>query len=94
MHAYVCVHVVMVFLTINVHTYYLCTFVYVQFSQHTLCDYVHMMGGSIRKEITSSVTHVVAHSVSGSKYKMAVGFGTPIMSEQWVTKAWESKDTV
>lgn len=61
---------------------------------HTLCDYVHMMGGSIRKEITSSVTHVVAHSVSGSKYKMAVGFGTPIMSEQWVTKAWESKDTV
>ena len=63
-------------------------------SQHTLCDYVHMMGGSIRKEMTNSVTHVVAHAVNGSKYKKAVGLGTPIMSEQWVTKAWESRDTV
>ena len=28
------------------------------------------MGASIRKDMTSSVTHVVAHSVSGSKYKV------------------------
>ena len=28
------------------------------------------MGASICKDMTSSVTHVVAHSVSGSKYKV------------------------
>ena len=28
------------------------------------------MGGIIRKEITSTVTHVVAHSVFGLKYKV------------------------
>ena len=28
------------------------------------------MGASIRKDITSSVTHIVAYSVSGSKYKV------------------------
>ena len=38
--------------------------------QHCLCSLAHLMGASIRKDITSSVTHIVAHSVSGSKYKV------------------------
>lgn len=37
--------------------------------QHGVCSKAHLMGASIRKDMTSSVTHVVAHSVSGSKYK-------------------------
>lgn len=40
--------------------------------QHCLCSLAHLMGASIRKDITSSVTHIVAHSVSGSKYKVYV----------------------
>lgn len=59
---------------------------------HDLCGLVHMMGASIRKEITSSVSHVVAHSVSGSKYKVAVGLGTPIMSEEWVHQCWKNRN--
>ena len=39
-------------------------------SQHSVCNKAHLMGASIRKDMTSSVTHVVAHSVSGSKYKV------------------------
>lgn len=60
--------------------------------QHNLCNRVHMMGGSIRKDMTGSVTHVVAHTVSGSKYKVAVGLETPIMSEEWVMKAWDARN--
>lgn len=36
-----------------------------------LCSHAHFMGASIRGDINSSVTHIVAHSVSGSKYKVA-----------------------
>lgn len=39
-------------------------------SQHQLCSFVHLMGGSVRKDVVSSVTHVVANTVFGSKYKV------------------------
>ncbi|CAI8002154.1 Protein ECT2 [Geodia barretti] len=61
---------------------------------HSVCSKAHLMGASIRKDMTSSVTHVVAHSVSGSKYKVAVGLGTPIMSEQWVNECWAHRDNI
>lgn len=38
--------------------------------QHHLCNFVHLMGGSVRKEMINSVTHVVANTVFGSKYKV------------------------
>ncbi len=38
--------------------------------QKVLCNLAHLMGASVRKDITGSVTHVVAHSVSGSRYKV------------------------
>ena len=38
--------------------------------QHHLCNFVHLMGGSVRKDIVNSVTHVVANTVFGSKYKV------------------------
>ncbi|XP_065888931.1 protein ECT2-like isoform X2 [Dysidea avara] len=58
---------------------------------HQLCSLVHLMGGSVRKDVISSVTHVVANTVFGSKYKAAVCFNTPIMSEKWIRTCWESR---
>lgn len=48
----------------------MCNF-YVHF-QHHLCNFVHSMGGSVRKEMINSVTHVVANTVFGSKYKVTM----------------------
>ena len=37
---------------------------------HHLCSLAHLMGASIRKDMAATVTHVVAHVVQGSKYKV------------------------
>lgn len=37
---------------------------------HHLCLLAHLMGASIRKDMVAGVTHIVAHAVSGSKYKV------------------------
>ena len=39
-------------------------------SLHELCCLAHLMGASIRKDIVPNVTHIVAHTVNGSKYKV------------------------
>ena len=39
----------------------------------SLCSQAHFMGASIRGDINSAVTHIIAHSVSGSKYKVWCG---------------------
>ncbi|ESN90724.1 hypothetical protein HELRODRAFT_70830 [Helobdella robusta] len=57
-----------------------------------LVDLVHRMGGSIRREFSSRVTHLVANSTSGDKYRAAVGMGTRVMSEEWIHKCWELKE--
>ena len=35
-----------------------------------LADLVHHMGGSIRKDFSSRVTHLVANATSGNKYRV------------------------
>ena len=35
-----------------------------------LCSLSHQMGASVRSDVGPSVTHIVAHSVSGSKYQV------------------------
>ena len=52
------------------------------------------MNGSIRKEMDRKVTHLVANSLGGEKYKYATTFNIPIMSESWVTSAWENRHVV
>ena len=52
---------------------------------------VHLMGGAVRKEIGMGVTHLVAHSVLGTKYQLALSFGTCMMSEQWVQRVFETR---
>ncbi|KAJ7392798.1 Protein T2 [Desmophyllum pertusum] len=57
-----------------------------------LCNLVHHMGGSIRREFSGRVTQLVANSILGQKYRAAVSLGTTIMTEQWVKKCWERRN--
>lgn len=52
---------------------------------------VQNMGGSIRKEMSVSVTHLIAQGVGGKKYQYAITFRVPVMSESWVFSAWEKR---
>ncbi|KAM4738952.1 LOW QUALITY PROTEIN: protein ECT2 [Anableps anableps] len=59
-----------------------------------LVNLVHHMGGTIRKDFSTKVTHLVAYSTHGEKYRLAVCMGTPILSPSWIQKAWEKRDDV
>ncbi|XP_064615176.1 protein ECT2-like [Liolophura sinensis] len=60
-----------------------------------MADLIHHMGGSIRKDfIPSKVTHLVANCTGGSKYRYAFSCGTPIMNDEWVSKAWSMRDDI
>lgn len=59
-----------------------------------LCNLVHHMGGSIRREFSGRVTQLVANSIHGEKYRAAVSLGTAIMTEQWVAKCWERRHEI
>ncbi|XP_046713826.1 protein ECT2 isoform X2 [Silurus meridionalis] len=59
-----------------------------------LVNLVHHMGGTIRKDFSAKVTHLIAHSTHGEKYRLAVCMGTPILTPDWIHKAWEQKDNV
>lgn len=52
------------------------------------------MGGSIRKEMEYKITHLVANYPSGDKYQYASTFNIPVMSESWITSAWENRHVV
>ena len=52
------------------------------------------MGGSIRKEIVSKVTHLIANSCGSEKYRYAITFRVPIMSVGWVHNAWAMRTQV
>ncbi|KDR08513.1 protein ECT2 [Zootermopsis nevadensis] len=52
---------------------------------------IHNMGGSIRRDMVSKVTHLIANSCGGDKYQYAVTFRVPVMSETWVHDMWEKR---
>uniref|UniRef100_A0A5S6R1H6 Protein ECT2 n=1 Tax=Trichuris muris TaxID=70415 RepID=A0A5S6R1H6_TRIMR len=54
-------------------------------------DLVHYMGGSVRRSITLSVTHIVASTTQSAKYRLAVGLGKRAMHEDWILKTWEKR---
>ncbi|KAM3876220.1 protein ECT2 [Diretmus argenteus] len=60
----------------------------------SLVNLVHHMGGTIRKDFSTKVTHLIAYSTHGEKYKLAVCMGTPILTPSWIHKAWERRDDV
>lgn len=53
-----------------------------------LIQLIHNMGGSIRKDMVSKVTHLVAHKCGGDKYQYALTFRVPVMAASWVHNAW------
>ncbi|KAM9604738.1 protein ECT2 isoform 2-T3 [Trichechus inunguis] len=57
-----------------------------------LVTLVHHMGGVIRKDFNSKVTHLVANYTQGEKFRVAVSLGTPIMKPEWIYKAWERRN--
>nr|XP_043900601.1 protein ECT2 isoform X2 [Solea senegalensis] len=57
-----------------------------------LVNLVHHMGGTIRKDFSTKVTHLIAYSTNGEKYRLAVCLGTPILTPSWIHKAWERRD--
>ncbi|KAK3094448.1 hypothetical protein FSP39_001856 [Pinctada imbricata] len=57
-----------------------------------MVDLIHHMGGSLRKDISAKVTHLVSNCTDGEKYRFAVSFGTPIMSSEWIYKTWAERD--
>ncbi|XP_061095254.1 protein ECT2 [Conger conger] len=59
-----------------------------------LVSLVHHMGGTIRKDFSAKVTHLIAHSTHGEKYRLAVCMGTPILTPQWIHQAWERRNEV
>ncbi|XP_076879507.1 protein ECT2 isoform X5 [Brachyhypopomus gauderio] len=59
-----------------------------------LVNLVHHMGGIIRKDFSTKVTHLVAQSTHGEKYRLAVCMGTPILTPDWIRKAWDRKDDI
>ncbi|KFV13738.1 Protein ECT2 [Pterocles gutturalis] len=59
-----------------------------------LVTLVHHMGGIIRKDFSSKVTHLVANSTHGDKFRIAVSLGTPIVKAEWIHKAWEKRNEI
>lgn len=59
-----------------------------------LVNLVHHMGGTIRKDFSTKVTHLIAYSTHGEKYRLAVCMGTPILTPNWILQAWERRDEV
>ncbi|XP_027025772.2 protein ECT2 isoform X2 [Tachysurus fulvidraco] len=59
-----------------------------------LVNLVHHMGGTIRKDFSAKVTHLIAYSTHGEKYRLAVCMGTPILTPDWIHKAWEHKENI
>ena len=46
---------------------------------HHLCCLAHLMGASIRMDMVPAVTHIVARTVNGSKYKVSI----PMLANVW-----------
>ncbi|XP_071452126.1 protein ECT2 [Hetaerina americana] len=57
-----------------------------------LISLIHHMGGSIRKDLGSKVTHLIANCCGGDKYQYALTFRVPVMSEAWVHHCWERRN--
>lgn len=55
---------------------------------------IHNMGGSIRRDMVSKVTHLIANTCGGDKYQYAVTFRVPVMGEKWVHAMWEKRNEI
>ncbi|KAM8980428.1 DNA topoisomerase 2-binding protein 1 isoform X1 [Sarcophilus harrisii] len=51
--------------------------------------YVQMMGGRVCRDLSISVTHLIAGEVGSKKYLVAANLGKPIMLPSWVQELWK-----
>lgn len=56
-----------------------------------LITLIHQMGGSIRKDMSSKVTHLISNVCFGVKYQYAVTFRLPVMNSEWVFWSWNQR---
>lgn len=59
-----------------------------------LVDLIHAMGGSIRKDLNTRVTHLICNQSTGEKYQYAMTFRLIVIRSNWVHKAWERRSEV
>lgn len=59
-----------------------------------LVDRIHSMGGSIRKDLSTRVTHLICNHSSGEKYQYAMTFRLNVIRTEWVHEAWNKRDEV
>lgn len=57
-----------------------------------LVNLIHSMGGSIRKDLNSKITHLICTSSSGDKYQYAMLFRLTVIRACWVYDAWERRN--
>uniref|UniRef100_A0A0K8TS04 Putative guanine nucleotide exchange factor pebble n=1 Tax=Tabanus bromius TaxID=304241 RepID=A0A0K8TS04_TABBR len=57
-----------------------------------LVNLIHSMGGSIRKDMNSKVTHLICNASGGEKYQYAKTFRLAVVRSEWVYSAWEKRD--
>nr|CAH7740851.1 unnamed protein product [Callosobruchus chinensis] len=56
-----------------------------------LVPLIHHMGGSIRKDMSTKVTHLIANVCGGDKYQYAATFKLPVMNLQWIHHSWDRR---
>ena len=49
-----------------------------------ISELIQLMGGTVLKDLTSSVTHLVAGEVGSKKYRVACSLNQPILLPEWV----------
>lgn len=57
--------------------------------QEEVHKYVQMMGGHVCKDLSISVTHLIAGEVGSKKYLVAANLKKPILLASWVKTLWE-----
>ncbi|KAL9928039.1 protein ECT2-like [Glossina fuscipes fuscipes] len=58
-----------------------------------LVNFIHAMGGGIRKDIMNvGLTHLISTHSGGDKYEYAKTFGLTVVRPAWVYAAWEQRD--
>ncbi|XP_055380892.1 protein ECT2 [Condylostylus longicornis] len=58
-----------------------------------LVNLIHSMGGSIRKDMNSKVTHLICNATGGKKYEYAMTFRLAVVRPDWVHEAWKNKES-
>ncbi|XP_039964788.1 protein ECT2 isoform X1 [Bactrocera tryoni] len=57
-----------------------------------LVNLIHSMGGCIRKDMNSKITHLICSHSGGDKYQYAKTFRLTVVRPAWVYAAWERRD--